>query len=254
MQSCTAVIEHGAYLSVDVADHEVVAGVERAVLYEHGGHGSAAAVEFGFQHHAGCAALRSSFQLGEVCDQANHFQEQIQIGFLFRGNIDEHRFAAPVFGHEAAIGQLLFDAVGHGFRLVDFVDRNDDGDFGGVRVIDGFEGLRHHAVVSGHDQHNNIGRLGAARAHASESLVTGSVEENDLAAEGGRFFVGDANFVCADVLGDASGFTFGHAGQANGVEQSGFAVIDMSHDRDHGRPRYGSDRGFFSAAGGGLDI
>src|ERR1700722_8488044 len=254
MQSCTAVVEHSAYLSVDVADHEVVAGIESAVLNEHGGYGSAAAVEFRFQHDAGCAALRGRLQLGEVGDQANHFQQQVQIGFLLRGNIDEDSFAAPIFGHEAAIGQLLFDAVGHGFRLVDFINRNDDGHFGGVRVIDGFERLRHHPVVGGDYEHNNIGRLGAARTHARESFVTGGIEENDLAPEGGGFLVGDADLVCTDVLSDTSGFALGHAGQADSVEQGGFAVINVAHDCDHGRPRYGSDRRFFSAAGGGIDV
>jgi hypothetical protein len=34
---------------------------------------------------------------------------------------------------------LLLDALGQRARLIDLVDRDDDGNFGGVRVVDGFD-------------------------------------------------------------------------------------------------------------------
>ena len=88
----------------------------------------------------------------------------------------------PLFGNQAAIGQLLLDAVGIGFGLVDLVDGHDDGHVGGLGVVDGLEGLRHHAVVGGdHDDHN-VGDLGAAGSHAGKGFVARSIEEDDLAA------------------------------------------------------------------------
>jgi len=52
-------------------------------------------------------------------------------------------------------------------------------------VVDGFESLRHHAIVGGDDHDNDIGHLGPARTHASEGFVTRRIEEDDLAAKGG---------------------------------------------------------------------
>ena len=40
------------------------------------------------------------------------------------------------------------------------------------------------------------------------------------------------------MLGDAASFASGDVGQPNGIQQSGFAVIDVAHDGDHRRPRY----------------
>ena len=64
--------------------------------------------------------------------------------------------------------------------LVDLVDRHDDRHFGRLGVVDGFEGLRHDAVVGRHHQDDDIGDLGAAGAHAGERFVTGRIDEDDL--------------------------------------------------------------------------
>src|SRR6185503_12047002 len=94
---------------------------------------------------------------------------------------------------------------------------------------------RHHAVVGGDDDHDDVGDLGAAGAHAGEGLVARGIEEDDLAAEGGRVFLGDADLVGADVLRDAAGFAGCDVGGADGVEQRGLAVVDVAHDGDDGR-------------------
>ena len=71
---------------------------------------------------------------------------------------------------------------------------------GGLGVIDGFERLRHDAVVGGHHQHHDIGDLGAAGAHAGERFVAGRIDEHDLAAV-------LLDVIGADVLGDSAGFS-----------------------------------------------
>ena len=45
----------------------------------------------------------------------------------------------------------------------------------------------------------------------------------------------DGHLVGTDVLGDAAGFAFAHAGLPDSVEQSGLAVVDVTHDGDHRR-------------------
>ena len=129
---------------------------------------------------------------------------------------------------KSAIGKLLLDAVDLGVRLVDLVDGDDDRNFGRARVIDGLDGLRHHAVVGRDNQNHDIGDFGAAGTHAGERFVTRSIDEDDLLAV-------VIDVISADVLRDAAGFLVGDVGEADGIEQRGLAVIDVAHDRDHGR-------------------
>ena len=112
--------------------------------------------------------------------------------------------------------------------FVDFVDRDDDGHAGRFGVIDGFERLRHDAVVGRDHQHHDVGDLRAAGAHARERFMAGRVDEHDLAAV-------LLDVIRADVLRDAAGLAVGHVGGANGVQQRSLAVIDVAHDGNHGR-------------------
>ncbi len=131
-------------------------------------------------------------------------------------------------GREALLRELAAHAVGVGAVLVDLVDRDHDRHAGGLGVVDRLDGLRHHAVVGGHDDHRDVGDLGAAGAHGREGLVAGGVEEGDRV-------VVVVDLVGADVLGDAAGLAGRHLGLADRVEQRGLAVVDVAHDRDHGR-------------------
>ena len=79
-------------------------------------------------------------------------------------------------------------------------------------MVDGLDRLRHDAVVGGHDEHDDVGDLRAARAHGGERLVAGGVDERDLAAV-------DLHLGGADVLRDAARLVRGDAGVADGVEQ-----------------------------------
>ena len=235
VQRAAAIVEHGANLAEDVADDKVFAGVQGSVVDQHGSHRAASAIQLGFQHGAGGEALGRCLELLHVRHQADHLHELVEIGVLLRRNIDEDGVAAPVFGQQSTVGQLLLDPVGLRLRLVDLVDGDDERNLGGLGVVDGLEGLRHHSVVGGHHQHHNVGDLGAAGTHAGKGFVTRRVEEDDLAAKGRRVGVGDLHLVGADVLRNAAGFAAGYVGGADGVEQAGFAVIDVAHDGDHRR-------------------
>ena len=58
------------------------------------------------------------------------------------------------------------------------------------------------------------------------------IEEGDAV-----FFaaLGHLNLVCTDVLGNPTGFAGRHPGLADGVQQAGLAVVDVTHHRDHRR-------------------
>jgi hypothetical protein len=56
------------------------------------------------------------------------------------------------------------------------------GTFGRLGVIDGFDRLRHDAVIGRHHQHDDVGDLGAAGTHRGERGVARRIDEGDLAA------------------------------------------------------------------------
>jgi hypothetical protein len=96
-------------------------------------------------------------------------------------------------------------------------------------VVDRFPGLRHDAVVGRHHGDHEVGDFGSACPHGGERLVTRRIQECDAT-------VVHLDGVRADVLGDAPSLTRRHVGFADRVEERGLAVVDVTHDRHHGRP------------------
>ena len=120
-----------------------------------------------------------------------------------------------------------------GPHLVDLVHRDHDGDLGRQGVVQRLDRLRHHTVVGRHHQHGDVGRLGTPGTHGGERLVARGVDEGDgplLAVDLRRDLVG------ADRLGDAPRLARHHVGLADGVQQLGLAVVDVTHHGDHRRP------------------
>ncbi len=232
----SAVVEHGADLAECVADDVAVVEVKSSVLDQDGGDCAAAAVELGFDDGADGLAARGRLGRPDVGDQADHLQQQVKVDALLGGDFDKDRSlraAGPLFRDEAAVGELLLDTLGVGFRLVDLVDGDDNGHAGGLGMVDGFQGLGHHAVVGGDHHYNDVGYFGSAGSHACEGLVAGGIEEDDLTAECRRAFLGEANFVGANMLGYAASLARGDVGLADGVKQRRLAVIDVAHDGDN---------------------
>ena len=127
--------------------------------------------------------------------------------------------------------ELLADLLRLGVRLIDLVDRDDHRDAGRLGVVDRLDRLGTQSVVGGHHQDDDVGDVGSAGAHLRECLVAWGVEEGDLR------LVGQAYLIGADVLRDAAGLMRNHVRTADRVEQGGFAVVDVTHDRDHRRTR-----------------
>jgi hypothetical protein len=181
-----AVVEHGANFAEGVADDIAVVEAKGSVLNEDGGHCAAAAIELGLDDAADGLAAWGCLGRADVGDEADHFKQQVEVDSLFGGDFNEDGAlvagAGPFFRDEASVGKLLLDALGVGFRLVDLVDGHDDGDVGGLGVVNGLKGLGHDAVVGGdHDDHD-VSDLCAAGSHAGEGLMAGGIEKDDLAA------------------------------------------------------------------------
>src|SRR6185312_12132182 len=168
-----------------------------------------------------------------VGSQHDRLEQRLDVGAELRRDVDEHRVATEVLGHQAVLGELPADLGRIGTFLVDLVDRHHDRHIGRLRVVDGLHRLRHDAVVGGDHQDRDVGGLRTAGTHGGERLVTGGVDEGDRSNRAVEIHL---DLVRADVLGDAAGLFLADVGLADGVQQSGLAVVDVAHDRDHRWP------------------
>ena len=92
--------------------------------------------------------------------------------------------------------------------------------------------LRHHTVISGNDNDRNVRCHGTTGTHLGKGGVTRCIDEGDLLT---IFF----DLVGTNMLGDPAGLFGGNFGGAYPVEQRGFTVIDVPHDRNDRRTHFG---------------
>ncbi len=135
------------------------------------------------------------------------------------------------------LGQLPFHELHVRLHEIHLVDGDDDGHLGLLGVVDGLDGLRHDPVHRRDDKHHDIGHLRPACAHHGERLVARRVQENDsplgLPLRRGR----EVDAIGTDVLRDPAVLALGDVRAADGVQELCLAMVDMTHDRDDGRPR-----------------
>ncbi|MND75857.1 hypothetical protein D3C80_674900 [compost metagenome] len=228
-----AFVQQGARLAPGGAGHDDVAALQRAALDQDGGDRAAALVQLGLDDHAFGRTVRVGPQVHDLGLQQDGVDQAVEVDAVLGRHLDDLSVAAQAFRDDFVLQQLVDDLLRVGVRLVDLVDRDDQGRVGGLGVTDGFDRLRHDAVVGGHDQDHDVGDGGAARPHRREGGVARSVEEGDALA------VFQTHLIGADVLGDAAGFARGHIRGAQGVQQAGLAVVDVAHDGHDRRTRRG---------------
>ena len=223
------VVDHGTDAAHGGARDDNVALMQGAVLDQQGGHGAAALVQTGLDDGALCGAVGVGLQLAHLGGKSQHLQQVVDAHAGLGGDGADDGVAAPLLAHQTVLGELLLDALGVGLGLIHLVDGHDDGDTGGLGVVDGLHGLGHDTVLGGHHQNGDIRYHGAAGAHGGKGLVAGGVQERDGLAV-------DLHLICADVLGDAARLAGGHMGVADIVQQTGLAVVHVTHDHHHRRP------------------
>ena len=127
---------------------------------------------------------------------------------------------------------MLGELCQHSLRIcvlfVDLVHRHNDRNLCGTSMTDRLNGLRHHTVISGHDEHDNVSGLRSAGTHIREGSVTGSINErNDVTTP--------VDLIGADVLRDATRLSVNNIGRSDLVKNRGLSVVNMAHHRDHWR-------------------
>ena len=125
--------------------------------------------------------------------------------------------------------QAVFHPCRVGLRLVNFIDRHNNRRFCRLGMVNRLNGLRHDAIIGSHDQNNNIGHFGAARAHGGKGGMTRRVNESHRRA------IRRCGLISTNMLGDATGLAIGHFGLTQRIKQRGFAVVNMTHHRDNRR-------------------
>lgn len=243
-------VGHGAHLAERGARDKGVADSKRPALHEDRGDDAPRAVELGFEHDAVRRLIDRGLEVGDVRHEEDHLEKLFDSRALFRGDFARDDLTAVFLDQDVAVGELLLDAVGARIRLVDLVDGDDDRDARGLRVVDGFDGLRLDTVVRCNDEHHDVGDADAARSHECERFVAGGVEERDLAP---ALF----DLVGADVLRDSAVLAADHVRCADRVEQRRFSVIDVAHhgnDRRPGNDDAGAGDGQFEVRHGVLAL
>ncbi len=199
--------------------------MERTVLHEERRDGAAALVKARLDDGAAGGAVRVGLELADLGGQRDHLEQIIHAHTGLGGDRADDGVAAPVLSQQVVLRELLLDALGVRVRLIHLVDRHDDGDAGGLGVVDGFDRLRFDAVLGGDDEDGNIRDHRAAGTHGGERLMARGIEEGDGLAL-------DLHLIGADVLRDAAGLAGGDVRVADIVEQARLAVVDVAHD-DH---------------------
>ena len=225
------VVVERAHLAPGIARDDRVADVEGAALDEHRRHRAAAHVEPGLDDRPRRLGLRVRGQLElRVGDEQHSLEEVVEVSLLLGGHVGELRRPAPLLRLQVFVRQLGAHPLRVRVRGIDLVDGDHDRHLGRAGVRDRLLRLRHDAVVRGHDEDGDVGHLRPAGAHRGERFVARRVEERDPAAV-------VLDLVRADVLRDAAGLGLDDRGLADRVEERRLAVVDVAHDRDHGRTR-----------------
>ena len=137
------------------------------------------------------ARARRPRRAGSACEQV------VQVLALLRGDAGELRRPSPLLGLEASAARsdLIRSTFASGRSIL--LTATTIGT-SAARVRDRLARLRYDAVVGGDDEDGDVGHLRAAGAHLGERLVTGRVDERDLAPV-------RVDLVRADVLRDPAG-------------------------------------------------
>ena len=228
MISRTRAVFEGTSTPVGVAHHDGITLSQGSGLHQDRGDRATAAVQLGLDDraHRGSIGVGLGFHIRVRCQQ-DGFEQQVDAVASLGADRDQRHLAAVLLDDHAALGQLGLDPIGLAIRQIGLVERDHDGDFGSLGVVDGLDGLRHDTVVGGHDEDRDIGDLGTASPHRGEGLVAGRIEEDDASSV-------DGGLARTDVLGDATALAVSHRGLPDAVEQAGLAMIDVTH---HGHDR-----------------
>ena len=151
-----------------------------------------------------------------------------RLSFALRRDVDELVVAAPLGRDHAVLGELGADPVGLASSLSILLTATTIGTSAALAWSSASSVCGITPSSAATTSTTMSVTLRAAGAHRGERLVARRIDERDLAGRATCDLVG------ADVLRDAAGLAGRDVGLADRVEQLGLAVVDVTHDGDHG--------------------
>ena len=222
----TVLVQHGANATVMLTSQNHVTTIQSTGLHQQTRHHTTTLVDTGLDHHTLRRARRYRFEFEYFSLHQNRIQQLINTLTGQRRHINELRITAPLFRNNFLGGQIRLHTIKVDAGLVDFVHCHHDRHTSCAGVINRFCRLRHHAVISGHYQHDDVGTLGTTGTHGGKRRVTGSIQERNHAVTG-------FDVIGADMLGNATRFTRSNAGTTDIIQQRGLTVVNVTHDSHH---------------------
>ena len=223
----------------DVADasertprNDELANGKLPVLHEQIGDGATSRLDARLDDRAASRATEIGLEFQQFCLVFERLKQLIDTDARRRARADDFGGAAPLDGIQLVLSKLAENRLNlrvGGFGLVDLVERNDDRDASGLGVVDRLDGLRHDAVISRDNQHDDVGDGRTAGTHRCKRFVARRIDKNDLALLVAHFH-GHAERTRR--LRDAACFAACDVRVADAVEQRGLAVVDVAQNRD----------------------
>ncbi len=173
-------------------------------------------------------SLGHCLQVHELGLKQDRLEQLVDAFACLRRDVDEQLLAAPLLRNDFMLRQFVPDAFRIGILAVDLVNGNDQRNPGCLRVFDGFDSLRHDAVVRRNNEDDDVGGLCATGAHGRKRGMARCIEERDPALVG-------LDRIGADMLGNTTRLAGRNVRAPDIVEQRRLAVVDVSHDRYDGR-------------------
>ena len=141
-------------------------------MHQEGSDRAASFVQTGFDDDAFGGRIDRGSQFQNFGLKQYGFEQCVDIDAFFGGHVDKLYIAAPFVRHDFVCGQLLADTLGIGRLFIDFVHGYHHRHARCFSVGNGFDGLRHHAVVSCDHENHDVGCFRTARAHGGKRFVT----------------------------------------------------------------------------------
>ena len=222
------VIPHDFNTTESLSHNEVVPNAQISGVHKNGRHRSQIGVEMRLHHRSHRGPIGVRLQLHHFGHQKHAFQKLLDSLTLFRGNGHHHSLTAPFFRLKPVFGKLRHNFIHIGPGSIHFIDGHHNRHIGFFGMIDRFNGLRHHTVIRRHHQNGHVGCSGSTRSHGRERLVSRRIQKSN-------FLTFDFNLISSDVLRDSSRLAGHHIRISNGIQQSGFPMIHMTHHTHHRR-------------------
>ena len=232
----TELIEHRTDAAICATCDHSIADMQFTTLNQDGGDRTTSLIEMSFDRNASCITFWDGSKIDRcIGSKQDRFYQGVDSLALESRDIYEDRVASVLLCDQVVLSQLLADLAWIRAFLVDLVDRYDDRDIRCLCMVESFDRLRHHAIVSSNDEDRDIGDFGTTCTHRGEGFVTGSVDEGDRSFDSVMCVM---DLIRTYVLCDATGFTLDHFGLTDRIEKPGLTVVDMAH---HGHDRRSCD-------------